>query len=82
MYIYLIVINILTFLTFGIDKKKAILNEKRVSENTLLIICFLGGILGGLLGMMIFHHKTRKLKFLIIMPLIMLIWIIFLLELF
>ena len=82
MYIYLIVINLLTFITFGIDKKKAILKEQRISENTLLTISFLGGILGAILGMMIFHHKTRKIKFLIAMPVIMIIWIFILLEFF
>ena len=80
MYIYLIIINFLTFLTFGIDKKRAINGEERISENILFIISILGGILGAILGMIIFHHKTRKIKFLIIMPLILLFWVYFLIS--
>jgi len=80
MYIYIILINILTFITFGIDKKKAILREQRISENTLLVICLIGGVFGGIVGMLFFHHKTKKIKFLLSMPVILLIWSCFLLN--
>lgn len=80
--IYFIIINLLSFITFGIDKRKAILNEQRISENTLLILCLLGGIVGGIFGMIIFHHKTKKIKFLLFMPIIMLLWIFIFLEYF
>ena len=48
----------ITFFIFGIDKLKAKRDSYRISEKTLITICAIGGALGGLLGMMIFHHKT------------------------
>lgn len=60
---YFILINILAFVLFFIDKKKAIKHKYRISENTLLLVCALGGAIGGLAGMKVFHHKTKKLKF-------------------
>jgi uncharacterized membrane protein YsdA (DUF1294 family) len=57
----------------GIDKYKAIKNNYRISENTLLLISILGGGIGSLLGMILFHHKTKKLKFQILVPISILI---------
>ena len=72
--IYLILgINILSFILMGIDKYKAIKNNYRISENTLLLISILGGGIGSLLGMILFHHKTKKLKFQILVPISILI---------
>ena len=72
--IYLILgINILSFILMGIDKYKAIKNKYRISENTLLLISILGGGIGTLLGMILFHHKTKKLKFQILVPISILI---------
>lgn len=58
--IYLIVINILAFLLYGIDKHRAKIDAWRISERKLLLVAIIGGSLGALLGMHIFHHKTRK----------------------
>ena len=55
---YLIVINIVTFLIYGIDKWKAKQGSWRISEATLLILAIIGGSIGALLGMKIWHHKT------------------------
>ena len=55
---YLIVINIVTFLIYGIDKRKAKQGSWRISEVTLLILAAIGGSIGALLGMKIWHHKT------------------------
>ena len=72
--IYLILgINIFSFILMGIDKYKAIKNNYRISENTLLLISILGGGIGSLLGMILFHHKTKKLKFQILVPISILI---------
>jgi len=60
---YLIIINIITFIMYGIDKQQAIKNNYRISETTLLTLSLIGGSLGSILGMIIFHHKTKKLKF-------------------
>ena len=54
----LIVLNIVTFLVYGIDKWKAKQGSWRISEATLLILAVIGGSIGALLGMKIWHHKT------------------------
>ena len=55
---YLIAINVVTFLVYGIDKWKAKQGSWRISEATLLILAVIGGSIGALLGMKIWHHKT------------------------
>ena len=55
---YLIVINIATFLVYGIDKWKAKQGSWRISEATLLILAVIGGSIGALLGMKVWRHKT------------------------
>lgn len=79
--IYLIIINILTFILYAIDKLKAIKSRWRISELMLLGFSFIGGALGALIAMKIFRHKTKKTKFTFGVP-IMLIVQIFLLVLF
>ena len=77
---YLIVINIVTFLVYGIDKWKAKSQRKvktkqgysRISETTLLMLAVIGGSIGALLGMKIWHHKTKHKKFKFGLPLILL----------
>ena len=61
--IYLIVINVATFITYGIDKYKARRAMWRVREASLLILAVLGGSAGAWLGMKVWHHKTQHLKF-------------------
>ena len=73
---YLIVINIVTFLVYGIDKWKAKQGSWRISEATLLIFAVIGGSIGALLGMKIWHHKTMHKKFKYGLPLILIIQII------
>ena len=73
---YLIVINVVTFLVYGIDKWKAKHNSWRISEATLLILAVIGGSIGALLGMKVWHHKTQHNKFKYGLPLILIIQII------
>ena len=61
--IYIAFINLIAFLTFGIDKLKAKHHHYRISEKFLFTLCFIGGSLGGFLGMTIFHHKTLHKSF-------------------
>lgn len=75
LYIWLIVINIITFAVFGIDKKKAIDGKFRIKELTLFVLSLLGGSLGGLIAMHTFHHKTRKWYFKFGIPLILIAWV-------
>ena len=74
--IYFLCINILCFALFGIDKRRAIKKKWRISESALLITSLLGGVVGGLIGMYVFHHKTRKTKFVILMPLILIVHVL------
>ena len=69
---YLIVINILTFAVYGIDKWKAKQGSWRISEATLLILAVIGGSIGALLGMKVWRHKTMHKKFKYGLPLILL----------
>ncbi len=64
--IVLFVMGILSFSLYGIDKKKAIKNKRRISEKTLLLSSFLFGSIGGLLGMYILRHKTKHWYFVVI----------------
>ena len=61
--IYLILINTAAFAAYGIDKYKAKNNKWRISEGFLIFLAVLGGSLGALAGMRIWHHKTKKAKF-------------------
>lgn len=60
---YYLFINLLSFIIFGIDKYLAIKHKWRISEKTLLISLVLGGTFGGGLGMILWHHKTKKWYF-------------------
>lgn len=74
--IYLIIINIIGFVLFGIDKKRAIENKYRIPEATLLGVAIIGGSIGSILGMRIFHHKTLHKKFSVGLPVILVLQII------
>ena len=80
MIYYLLTINIITFIIYGIDKYKSIKHKYRISESTLIILAILGGALGALSGIIIFHHKTKKKKFIITIPIILLIWVYILIK--
>lgn len=77
--IYLLLINILLFILMGIDKRKAAKNKWRIKEKTLLILCLLGGSIGGIIGMYTFRHKTKHLKFKIGFPFIFIVQLMLLL---
>ncbi|MBR4240213.1 MAG: DUF1294 domain-containing protein [Prevotella sp.] len=69
-------LNLLTFVVYGIDKWKAVKGKWRIPEATLLILAAIGGSIGALLGMQIWHHKTRHLKFKYGVPFILLAQIV------
>ncbi len=71
--IYLIIINIITFIIFGLDKYYAIKGRFRISETTLFCLCIIGGSFLGYIGMKVFRHKTKKTYFRIGVPLIMIL---------
>lgn len=74
--VYLIAINIIAFGMYGVDKQKAIKKQWRIPEAQLLAVAAIGGSAGAILGMQFFHHKTRKWKFRIGVPLILAVQLI------
>lgn len=71
LFFYLVTINALGFLIMLADKEKAKKRLWRIPEATLLTVAALGGSIGCLAGMKVFHHKTRKPKFYIGIPVIL-----------
>jgi uncharacterized membrane protein YsdA (DUF1294 family) len=67
--LYYLLVNLLAFLLFSADKKRAVRNKWRIPERTLLISAALGGGAGALLAMQVCHHKTKKKRFTILVPL-------------
>ncbi|MCL3854200.1 MAG: DUF1294 domain-containing protein [Prevotella sp.] len=60
---YVIVINVITLMMYGIDKWKAKHSKWRIPEATLLIMAAVGGSIGAWMGIKLFHHKTLHKKF-------------------
>jgi len=67
--IVLAIWNLVTFLVMGLDKYKAKKHKRRIPEKTLFAMSFLFGGIGVLLGMGVFHHKTKHNSFRILVPL-------------
>ena len=75
MPLWLLTINIITFFVYRTDKCRAIRKKWRIPERTLLLLALIGGSIGSLAGMFVFHHKTKHAKFMIGVPLILLLHI-------
>ena len=74
--IYIIAINLITFLAMLIDKRKAKKGSWRIKESTLLTMGLIGGSIGGIAGMYIFRHKTQKPRFILLFPTMLVLQII------
>ena len=74
--VYLAIINVSGFLIMGFDKHQAKKANKRIPENTLFAFAFLGGGIGTIAGMYVFHHKIQKPLFKIGMPAILILEIL------
>ena len=74
--LYLLAINVIAFLAMGIDKWKAKRGAWRIPEQTLLSLVLLGGGIGGIAGMYTFRHKTKKPRFFIGFPVILIMEIV------
>ena len=72
---FLLTINVVTFIVYGIDKYKAKKAKWRISEATLIMLAFLGGSIGAWLGVKVLHHKTMHKKFKYGIPAILLMQI-------
>jgi uncharacterized membrane protein YsdA (DUF1294 family) len=66
LYKYMIIINIISFIIYAIDKRLAIKKRTRVPEAILLFLSIIGGSLGSLIAMYLVHHKTKKWYFVLI----------------
>lgn len=72
---YLFVINLISFILFGVDKWNARRGKGRIAERDLLIVSCMGGAFGALGGMYLFRHKTLHTKFMICVPIFAFIWL-------
>lgn len=73
---YLFIINLISFIIYGLDKFLSIKHWYRVSEFILLIFGLVGGVIGSLFGMYIFRHKTKKIKFRIYLFIYSILWLL------
>ncbi len=72
---YLVSVNLFTFVLYGQDKRRARRGQWRISERLLLECAFAGGGVGAGLGMLLFRHKIRHMKFCLMVPLSILLWV-------
>ena len=72
---YLAAINVVTFFVYGIDKWRAKRGAWRIPEKTLFLLPILGGSVGAIAGMKVFHHKTKHWYFKYGLPLILILQI-------
>ena len=74
--LYVLVMGVVTFFVYGADKRKAVRGQWRIPESVLLAFALAGGSIGALLAMRFFHHKTRKPKFSVGVPIILVLQIV------
>lgn len=72
----LFVLNLITFIIYGIDKFKAKKAKWRISEATLILLAVIGGSIGAWLGLQVWRHKTQHKKFFIGIPMILTLQVI------
>ena len=73
---YLVLANLVAFAMYGIDKRRAIKNKWRIPEKRLLLAALLGGAFGALWGMILFHHKTKKARFFLTIPVLFVLQVV------
>ena len=76
MVYYLLLINIVTFLAFAMDKRRAVKRKWRIPEKTLLGLSLIGGSVGGLIAIYCFRHKIRNPAFVCGLPIMLLVQVI------
>ena len=72
---YIIGVNLITFIFFWNDKRRSKKEAWRIPEKTLIGLCLIGGAIGGILGMRVFHHKTKHFLFVWGIPIILILQI-------
>jgi len=74
--VYLLIVNAIGFVLMLVDKIKAKKNLWRIPEATLFLVAVIGGSIGSILGMYTFRHKTKHIKFIVGMPLILAVQVV------
>lgn len=74
--IYLLVVNVAAFIMMAVDKRRAKRHAWRIAEAHLFLSAILGGSIGAWAGMYVFRHKTKHIRFVVGMPLIMFLQIV------
>ncbi|MGO4888663.1 DUF1294 domain-containing protein [Anaerobacillus sp. MEB173] len=77
LFTYIVIVNGICIGIMGVDKAKAKKGQWRISEATMFIWALLGGAAGIYLGMKLYRHKTKKLKFKLFMPLLSVVQLVF-----
>ena len=72
--LFLVIINLLGFVLYGVDKAKSKDKGRRIPERVLLWVARLGGGVGCWMGMMLFQHKTKHARFMVLVPLWTVLW--------
>ena len=78
--LYVIAVNVISFVMMGVDKRRAVKRAFRIPESTLFVLAIIGGSIGSIAGMHLFHHKTRHWYFLYGMPVILALQVILILA--
>lgn len=73
---YFVVMNVIGFSSMGIDKRKARKHKWRIPEARLFLYAILGGCIGSIVGMQVFRHKTKHTKFIVGMPVVLILWLV------
>lgn len=79
--LYAVAVNVVSFIMMGVDKRRAIKRAWRIPESTLFVLAIIGGSIGSIIGMHLFHHKTRHWYFLYGMPVILALQVMLILAL-
>ena len=73
LFLYIVCLNLVTFVIMFADKRRAIKHQWRIPEKTILLLSLIGGSLGSLCGMFVFRHKTKHLSFRILLPIFLIL---------
>ena len=76
LWMWLSIINLIAFFAMGNDKYRAETGKWRIPEKNLFLMAELGGSLGGICGMYVFHHKTQHKKFSVGFPAILILQLV------